>query len=97
MRAFFYYIVITPTAAKKSAKKLSKNLVNPKKSSTFAPFKLKYSKWQTGKWLLQRQFFLLLWCQHRRLLPNTLCESCNGLATTIWNWFEQQVVFGFFV
>lgn len=57
MRAFFYYIVITPNAAKKSAKKLHKNLVNPKKSTTFAPFKLKYSKWQTRKWLLQRQFF----------------------------------------
>ena len=41
-------------------------------------------------------FFIDL-VQHRRLLPNTLCESCNGLATTIWNWFEQQVVFGFFV
>ena len=57
MRAFFYYIVITPNAAKKSAKKLHKNLVNPKKSSTFAPFKLKYIEWQTRKWLLQRQFF----------------------------------------
>ena len=52
MRAFFYYIVITPNAAKKSAKKLHKNLVNPKKSSTFAPFKLKYIEWQTTKWLL---------------------------------------------
>ena len=78
MRAFFYYIVITPNAAKKSAKKLHKNLVNPKKSSTFAPFKLKYIEWQTRKWLLQRQFFYCSGANIERLLPNTLCVSCNG-------------------
>lgn len=49
MRAFFYYIVITPNAAKKSAKKLHKNLVMSKKSTTFAPSKLKTSNGGQGK------------------------------------------------
>lgn len=45
----FYYIVITSNAAKKSAKKLHKNLVRSKKSSTFASSKLKISNGGQGK------------------------------------------------
>ena len=60
MRAFFYYIVITPNAAKKSAKKLHKNLVNPKKSSTFAPFNLKISVGRQENGCYKGSFFIAL-------------------------------------
>ena len=67
MRAFFYYIVITPNAAKKYAKKLHKNLVNPKKSSTFAPSKLKYIRCRQENGCCKGSFFIAL-VPHRKVI-----------------------------
>ena len=78
MRAFFLLHSNNPDRCKKICKKVAQKFGQVKKKHYLCTVQTKIYDMADKRMAAAKAVFLLLWCQHRRLLPNTLCVSCNG-------------------